>query len=66
MNVHYDNKGDFLEISIGNPTKCVAEEIKPGIFIRMDEKNKEVKSVSILNFKKRINSPKDIEILLPV
>ena len=52
MRVHYDEEGDFLEIGVGKPTKCYAEEVKPGVFIRIDEKSEEVKSIGILSFKK--------------
>ncbi len=66
MNVYYDEEGDFLEISIGKPTKCYAEEVEPGIFLRIDEKTKEVKSVGIISFKKRAKSMKDIKMDLPI
>jgi len=60
MNVYYDEEGDFLEISIGKPTKCYAEEVQPGIFLRKDEKTNEV------SFKKRSNDMKDIKLDLPI
>ena len=63
--LYYDEEGDFLEISVGNPTKCYAEEIEPGVFVRVDEKTGEVKSVSILDFRRRSNL-KDIEFSLPI
>ncbi|MBI2147461.1 DUF2283 domain-containing protein [Candidatus Woesearchaeota archaeon] len=66
MRVHYDEEGDFLEISIGKPTSCYASEVESGVFLRRDEKTDEVKSVGILSFKKRIKSVKDIQITLPV
>lgn len=66
MRVHYDEEGDFLEISIGKPSKSYAEEIKPGIFVRKDEKTEEVKSIGILSFKKRSKMKEDIEVNIPV
>ena len=66
MRVYYDEEGDFLEISIGKPAKSYAEEVKPGIFIRIDEKTEEVKSIGIFNFKKRAKSLKDIKLELPI
>ena len=66
MNVYYDEEGDFLEISIGKPTKCYAEEVEPGTFLRIDEKTKEVKSIGIVSFKKRSKDMKDIKIDLPI
>lgn len=66
MRVHYDEEGDFLEISIGKPIQCYATEVEPGIFIRKEEKTDKIKSIGILSFKKRINNTKDIELKLPL
>ena len=66
MRLHYDEEGDFLEISTGKPTKCYTEEVEPGIFIRKDEKTKEVKSIGILSFKSRSKNLKDIILKLPI
>ena len=64
--LHYDEEADFLEIFIGEPSNCYAEEVEPGVFIRKDEKTEEVKSIGILSFKKRSKGLKDIEISLPL
>ena len=66
MRVYYDEEGDFLEISIGKPPQSHAEEVKPGIFLRFDDKTEEVKSVGIFNFKKRAKDLKDIKLNIPV
>jgi hypothetical protein len=66
LHVHYDQEGDFLEISAGKPSKCYAQEVQPGVFLRKDEKTDEVKSVGILSFKKRSTRFKDIQLDLPV
>ncbi len=66
MRVHYDEEGDFLEIGIGKPTACYAEQVQPGVFLRIDEKTKEVKSIGILNFKKRTKDPQDVTLDLPI
>ena len=63
--LYYDEEGDFLEISVGEPTKCYAEEIEPGVFARTDKKTGEVKSIGILDFRKRTHL-KDIEFSLPI
>ncbi|HIH17972.1 MAG TPA: DUF2283 domain-containing protein [Nanoarchaeota archaeon] len=52
-NIYYDTEGDFLEISLGEPSVCYAEEPEEGVFIRKDEKTGEIKSIGILSFKKR-------------
>lgn len=51
--VFYDEVADFLEVFIGQPTKCYAEEIEQGIVVRKDEKTDEIKSIGIFSFKKR-------------
>ncbi len=66
MRVHYDEEGDFLEISVGEPAHCYAEEIEPGIFLRKEEATDEVKSIGILSFKKRAGKIKDINVKLPL
>ena len=51
--IHYDEEADFLEVFFDEPTKCYADEIEEGVFIRKDQKTGEVKSIEILSFKKR-------------
>ncbi len=58
--VFYDETADFLEVFIGSPTKCDADEIEPGIFIRKDENTGEIKSLGIFSFKKRAIVLKDV------
>ena len=53
--LYYDEEGDFLEIFVGEPTECYAEEIEPGVFLRIDKKTGEAKSIGILDFRKRTN-----------
>ena len=66
MRVYYDEEGDFLEISVGKPSKCYASELGQGVFLRIDEKTEEVKSIGILGFKKRTKDLKDIKLDIPV
>ena len=66
MRVYYDEEGDFLEISVGKPTKCYASELGQGVFLRIDEKSEEVKSVGILGFKKLSKGIKEIKMNIPV
>ena len=66
MRVYYDEEGDFLEISVGKPSKCYASELGQGVFLRIDEKTEEVKSVGILDFKKRTKELKDIKLDITV
>ncbi len=66
MRVHYDAEGDFLEIGIGTKSKSHFEDAGKDVFIRKDEKTGEIKGLAILNFKKRAQKLKDIEIDLPI
>jgi len=59
-NIYYDEEADFLEIAFGEPLECYADEIEPGVFIRKDEKTKEIKSIGILGFKKRAQILREI------
>ncbi|MEK6823796.1 MAG: DUF2283 domain-containing protein [Nanoarchaeota archaeon] len=51
--LHYNEETDFLELYFGESSKCYAEEIEPGVFVRKDQKTREIKSIEILAFKKR-------------
>lgn len=51
--IYYDEESDFLEVFFGERSKCYTEESESGIFVRRDEKTKEIKSVGIVGFKKR-------------
>ncbi|MBI2667877.1 DUF2283 domain-containing protein [Candidatus Woesearchaeota archaeon] len=66
MRIYYDEEGDFLEIMIGKPSEGIAEEVQPGVFVRRDMKNNEIKSIGILNFKKRTKKIPDIDLSIPV
>jgi len=66
MRIHYDDEADFLEITLGTPTPCYGEEVEPGIFLRIEEKTKEVKGVGVLSFKKRAGNLNDLKLKLPL
>jgi hypothetical protein len=58
--IHYDETADFLEVFFGDPTKCIAEEVEEGIFVRRDRETNEIKSIEILSFKKRAQILKEV------
>ncbi len=59
--IYYDEEGDFLEISFGEPAaEGTTEEIEEGIFITRDIDSKEIKNVGILDFKTRMQILKQI------
>ena len=54
FDVYYDELGDFLEISFGLPPETeYTEDLEEGIFVTKDRKTDEIKSISIISFKKR-------------
>lgn len=66
LHVYYDEKGDFLEISLEKSEKSFCRDIAEGIFERIDENTGNVVGVGILSFKKRTSTQKDIDIKLPL
>ena len=66
MQLYYDEGGDFLKISLGKPSKCHASEVEPGIFLRFDDQTNEVKSIGILDFKKRSKHLKDLTLPIDI
>lgn len=66
LRIYYDEEGDFLEIAIGKPTECYAQEAEEGVFLRLDNNTGKVKSIGILGFKKRLGELKEAGVNLPV
>lgn len=59
--IYYDNEGDFLEVSWGEPAKeGTTEEIEPGIFITKDIETNRITDIGILDFKRRVELLKKI------
>ncbi len=59
--IYYDEEGDFLEITFGEPPKLeYTDEIEEGVFISKSEETNEVYSIGILSFKKRVQVLKKI------
>jgi len=67
LDLFYDTEADILEITIGEPTPCVFDEIEDDLFEARDEKTGELKGYKIFNFLKRggFENVKRIEIHLP-
>ena len=65
IHLHYDAEGDLLELCIGKPTIAFMKELGDDVFERIDEKTGKVKGFVILNFKKRLEKSKSIDIPLP-
>ena len=53
LNFVYDAEGDILDISIGNPSKAISNEVEDDFFVRTNPRTHRVVGFSILNFRKR-------------
>mgnify|MGYP001583584099 FL=1 len=51
--IHYDEKGDILEVRFGKPALSYLEGKGDDVFERRDEKTGKCTGITILNFKKR-------------
>lgn len=65
MNIYYDEKGDFLEITTGDISSCYFENVGNGIFKVIDKETQEVKGIAIFSFKARTKSLEELKLSLP-
>ncbi|MBN2422956.1 hypothetical protein JXB41_07050 [Candidatus Woesearchaeota archaeon] len=49
--IHYDPKGDLLEIRFGKPTESYYEDMGDDVFQRRDQKTKEITGYAFFNVK---------------
>ncbi|MEK6546526.1 MAG: DUF2283 domain-containing protein [Nitrospinota bacterium] len=59
----YDEEGDILDVSIGEPEEAISREAEDDFFVRFRPDSGEVVGFSILNFRKWFKDAKDIKIL---
>lgn len=59
----YDDEGDILDISIGEPEESVSKEVEDDLFLRINPISGEIIGFSILNFRKWFKDAKDTKIL---
>ena len=59
----YDDQGDILDISLGEPEDAVSKEVEDDFFLRINPVSGEVVGFSILNFRKWFKDTKDTKIL---
>lgn len=52
FNIKYDPATDILNVAFGKAKKSVSYEQEPEVFVRVDQKTKEVVGLTILGFKK--------------
>ena len=58
----YDDEGDVLDVSIGEPEDAISREVEDDFFLRVRPDSGEVVGFSILNFRKWFKDAKDIKI----
>ena len=67
INFFFDEEGDVLDITFGEPRKAVTKELKNDVAIRVDPKTGEIVGIVILNFMRRFRLKKKTDrIELPV
>jgi hypothetical protein len=59
----YDEEGDVLDVSIGEPEYAISKEVEDNFFLRVKPDSGEVFGFPILNFRKWFKDVKDIKIL---
>ncbi|MEX0920985.1 MAG: hypothetical protein WDZ62_01850 [Candidatus Pacearchaeota archaeon] len=64
LNIYYDERGDFLEITKGDISNCYFDNLGKGIFKITDKESGEVKGIAIHSFKARTKSD-NIKLELP-
>jgi hypothetical protein len=65
MTIHYDEEGDFLEITNGDISNCYFDNLDNGIFKIVDKETGDVKGVAIFSFKSRTANLEEIKLSLP-
>ena len=59
----YDDQGDILDVSLGEPEEAISREVEDDFFLRIKLDTEEVVGFSIINFRKWFKDAKDIKIL---
>jgi len=62
MRMVYDEEGDILDVSLGEPEEAISKEVEDDFFLRVKPDSGEVVGFSILNFRKWFKDAKDIKI----
>lgn len=64
ITLYYDKEADILEITIGEPSPCIFDEVSEGIFEAHDMQTDEIKGYKIMDFLRR-GGMKNIKVPLP-
>ncbi|MBI4823897.1 MAG: DUF2283 domain-containing protein [Nitrospirae bacterium] len=63
IKIAYDDEGDILDVSLGEPKEAISKEVEADFFLRVSPVNGEVVGFSILNFRKWFKDAKDVKTL---
>ncbi len=63
MRMTYDDEGDILDVSLGEPVSAVSREVEDDFFVRLNPSSGEVVGFSILNFRKWFKDANDTRTL---
>ena len=63
IRIVYDDEGEILDISLGEPEEAVSKEVEDDFFLRINPASGEIVGFSILNFRKWFKDAKDTKIL---
>ncbi|MBI4790855.1 MAG: DUF2283 domain-containing protein [Chloroflexi bacterium] len=57
LRISYDKAADVLYLAFGVPKQGIDEEIKPGVFVRLDSRTRRAIGMTIVDFEKRFSRP---------
>lgn len=66
LNIRYDQKGDVLDLSIGEPKEAISREISEDVFARIGGEEDKIIGLMILNFQKHLEDSKKNSIALNI
>jgi len=63
LRIVYDDEGDILDVSLGEPEEAISREVESDFFLRINPVSGQVVGFSILNFRKWFKDSKNTKIL---
>ncbi|MGE0821632.1 MAG: hypothetical protein AB7G75_26625 [Candidatus Binatia bacterium] len=63
LRMSYDKEGDILDVSLGDPTPAISEEVEDDFFVSRHPVSGEIAGFSILNFEKWFEEVREYRML---
>ena len=57
LRISYDKAADVLYLVFDAPRRGIDEEIKPGIFVRLDSRTRQAIGMTVIDFEERFSRP---------